>query len=137
MCLERSAIFELGLQVGISNLSAGDALQYLQTTYDQVVPRRAIVKLVAMLRDRGDASHRRKDRFVARNRAWLKSTLCLSQPICNRTRGGRPRVPFSEMSRSSKLRATNELRRQSSRELVFAAASATYKEGRCSAGRLV
>ena len=46
-------------------------------------------------------------------------------------------MPFSELSRAGKLRVTSELRQRSSRKLVFAAASATYQEGRRSAGRLV
>ena len=57
--------------------------------------------------------------------------------ICRRSGGGRPPAQFEDLSRASRLRVTRALRQQSGRELVFAAASATYQEGRRSAGRLV
>ena len=139
MCVKRRAIFDFGVAHGFSSLTSTDVIRYLERTCHQDVSgsTKAVGRLLSDIRKRWKTANRKKDRFLVLNRAWLNGSLCLSRPTCRSPGGNRRRTPFSELSRNSKLRVTSELRRHSSRELVFAAASATYQEGRRSAGRLV
>ena len=139
MCVKRRAIFDFGVAHGFSSLTSTDVIRYLERTSHQDVSgsTKAVGRLLSDFGKRWKTANRKKDRFLALNRAWLNGSLCLPRPTCRSPGGSRRRTPFSELSRNSKLRVTSELRRHSSRELVFAAASATYQEGRRSAGRLV
>ena len=139
MCVKRRVVFDIAVSRGFGSLTSGDVIRYLEDAYNQDVSalEEDVRRLVDKLQRKWNAAHRRKDRFMIRNGAWLEVSLCLPRPVC-RPGGGRHRLAFSKLSRVSKLRATSKLRQESSSEqLVFAATSATYQEGRRSACRLL
>ena len=139
MCLKRQTVFDFAVQRGVTSLTSDDVLRCLVKNFNQYASASLshIKKLVSSLKKKWAVAHRRKDRFRRANTAWLRGSICLPRLICRRSRGGRPPAQFDDLSRASKLRFTRDLRQQSSREPVFAAASPTYQEGRRSAGRLV
>ena len=147
MCVSKHTILELVLHhPSVSGVRTEDILASVAGTLNlktEISSRdvEALGTLLSKLKAKWQSAHRSKKRFIKQNQKWLDIEFCLREPVCRpasqSSRTPRRPLPFEDMSRRSKLRATKDLRQQPSEELAFAAASAMRREGRPEAGHLL
>ena len=149
MCIDYRAIVDFVLshpegvrQVSVECLADNivDSFNVELTAADIRTLGRVLGKLKAKWAD----ASRNKKRFLSNNQGWVELTFCLSEAVCRPSSAdgtknkGRRSLPFPEMSHRSKLRATEDLRQDtSSRALLFAAVSNLRKDGRRTSAQLV
>ena len=123
---------EWALGVGFARVTTQLALEFLYL--ELAVPKleaatHDVARLITKFKARWIAVGRRKDRFVQQYAEWLVADFCFPDPICRPRDEEEPaQGSFRDLSRRSKLRATEGLRQNSSHELSFAAASAFYRK---------
>ena len=145
MCLSKHAILGFLLQQpSVSGVRLKDLLDFVSGRLEtdlSSADAAALQKLLSKLKRKWSSAGRTKKTFMKQNQRLLNVEFCLSKRVCRPASAGsstrRRSAPFQDKCRRSKLRATEDLRREPSRELVFAAASNMHQEGHRKTAQLV
>ena len=134
MCIKKREIFQWACTKGINSVSTKVVCEFLGQVFPKsnfsLASPSSVQHFTSKLRAKWNAAGRSEQRFLSQNRQWLDGELCLPGQDClTRPTGARSEPSFSELSRVSKLRKTQDLRQQPWEQLTFAAASAAYSNG--------